>query len=62
MKQKITKELTINETLETQIRSMPKELNLNARTCLGYVSQNSRLARRIKAGKTNGKKYNHIEL
>ena len=35
---------------------------LQSGTCLGYVSQNSRLARRIKAGKTNGKKYNHIKL
>jgi len=61
MKQKITKELTLNETFESQVATIPKELNIVNGTYLSYVGENSRLARRIKAGKTNGKKYKHIE-
>lgn len=62
MKQKITEKLFTDDILEEQYKMTPKELVKTNGYLLGYVSQNSRLARRIKAGKTNGKKYKHIDI
>lgn len=62
MKQKLTESITTDEILDNQLSSIPKTLVPMHRFVLDYVAPDSRLARRIKAGKTNGKKYKHITI
>ena len=62
MKQKITESLTTNDILAGQFITKPKALAQTNGYSISFVNENSRLARRIKAVKTNGKKYKHITI